>query len=79
MAVYFCVFPGLPMPFATSHHVGFGCKFLIYINDPHPASGGEHYARNAQKTCERTIWRLGASSPLHPGRNVALSDGEAIS
>lgn len=52
MAVYFCISSSLLSPFRTSHHVGFSDPILSYINDPHSAFKGEHYARNAQRYCE---------------------------
>lgn len=51
MEVYFGISSSLLSPFRTNHHVGFSDPILSYINDPHSAFKGEHYARNAQRYC----------------------------
>jgi hypothetical protein len=48
MAVYFPFCFSIYLSFLISRTVGCSGAFFSCINNPHPASQGEHYARNAQ-------------------------------
>lgn len=79
MAVYFCISSSLLSPFRTSHHVGFSDPILSYINDPHSAFKGEHYARNAQSYREGATSIKGIKWPDPREGNAAIDRKEVLS
>jgi hypothetical protein len=72
MAVYLCIFPSLLPPLRTRHRFGSGTTFLSCINNPHPASEGEHYAQNTQIYCEGATWSKEIRWRDPRGENAAI-------
>ena len=79
MAVCFGIFPNPSGPFRTRQRVGFGGTFFSFINDPHPASKSEHYARNAQIYCEGATWSKEIKWPDPRGGDAAKDSTEVLS